>query len=55
MSEKPTSRTERESFFEERLFGDSHYKTTISDGQTKVEGRGHTAEESQKIASKKWK
>jgi hypothetical protein len=48
------SRTERDSFFEERLFGDHHYKTTISDGSRKVEGRGRTSEESQEVASEKW-
>jgi len=51
---KSTSRTEKESFLEERIFGDDHYKTTISDGGKKVEGRGNTSEESQKVASDKW-
>ncbi len=51
---KSTSRTEKESFLEERIFGDDHYKTSISDGGKKVEGRGNTSEESQKVASDKW-
>ncbi|MFH1311368.1 MAG: hypothetical protein ABIH65_03100, partial [Nanoarchaeota archaeon] len=51
---KTTSRTEKESFFEERIFGDDHYKTTISDGKNRREGRGNTSEESQKVASDKW-
>jgi hypothetical protein len=51
MSGKTTSKTETEMF----LFDDSpHYKTTISDGSRKVEGRGRTSEESQECASKKW-
>ena len=54
MGKETTSRTEGESFVEERIFGDSHYKTTISDGDEKVEGRGRTSEESQKVASDKW-
>ncbi len=53
MSEKK-SETEKESFVEERIIGGSHYKTTISDGEKKVEGRGNTSEESQKVASEKW-
>jgi hypothetical protein len=49
------SRTEKESFIEERISGDpSHYKTTISDGEHKAEGRGRTSEEAEKIASDKW-
>ncbi|MBU4283638.1 MAG: hypothetical protein KJ968_00895 [Nanoarchaeota archaeon] len=51
---KTTSRTGKDSFLVERIFGDSHYKTTISDGGKKVEGRGNTSKESQKIASDKW-
>ena len=31
-----------------------HYKTTISDGDRKVEGRGRTAEEAEKTAKEKW-
>ena len=47
------SRTEKDSFLVERLFGDSHYKTTISDGNRTWTGRGKKPEESQKIASEK--
>jgi len=54
MSDKAKSRTEKESFFAERLVGNDHYKTTISDGKDKVEGRGNTAEEAEKRASDKW-
>lgn len=54
MPRKTTSRTEKESFFEERIFGDDHYKTTITDGKDKREGRGNTAEEAEKRASDKW-
>jgi len=49
-----TSKTEKESYLPERIFGDSHYKTTISDGKDKAEGRGNTSEESQAVASGKW-
>jgi hypothetical protein len=55
MGREAKSRTEKESWIEERIFGDSHYKTTISDGDKSVDGRGRTAEESQKIASEKRK
>jgi len=51
------TRTEKEGFDEERVFGDHHYKTTISDGKDgkdKEEGRGKTSEESEKIANDKW-
>ncbi len=54
MSKEAKSRTEKESFFPERLFGGEHYKTTISDGKDKVEGRGRTSEEAEKLAGKKW-
>ena len=39
MDREKTSKTEKESYLEERLFnlGD-HYKTTISNGEHKVEG-----------------
>ena len=52
---KPESRTEKDSFFEERLIGSHHYKTTISNGTDRVVGHGNTPEDSQKIASEKWK
>jgi hypothetical protein len=48
------SRTEKDSFFEERLFGGYHYKTTISDGRRTEVGRGRTSEESQEVASEEW-
>lgn len=36
MSKKTTPKTEKETWFEERIFGlDSHRKTTISDGDKK--------------------
>ena len=54
MGGEKTSRTEKDSFIEERIFGGHHYKTTISDGQHKVEGLGRTAEEAEKTASEKW-
>ncbi len=54
MGSDKTSRTEKESFIEEAIFGDHHHKTTISEGGKSVEGRGRTSEESQKIASEKW-
>jgi hypothetical protein len=56
MSQKTKSTTEKETWVEESLFGlGSHHKTTISDGNQKVEGRGRTSEESQRIASDKYK
>ena len=51
---KTTSTTEEDSFFEERLFGNHHYKTTISDGERTVTGLGRTAEESERRASEEW-
>lgn len=51
---KATSRTEKESFIVERLFGGSHHKTTILDGKDTVEGRGRDAEEAESRASDKW-
>ena len=54
MPKKATSRTEKESFFEERIFGDHHYKTTITDGKDRAEGRRRTPEEAEKLASTKW-
>ena len=49
---EPSSKTERESFFFERLAGGDHAKTTITDesGNTSV-GRGATEEEAQQRAS----
>lgn len=55
MSKKTSSKTEKETWIEEAIFGlGSHHKTTISDGDKKVEGRGSTSEKSQKVASDKW-
>lgn len=55
MGKETKSRTEKESWIEERIFGlGEHHKTTISDGDKKVEGRGRTAEEAEKIAKEKW-
>ena len=52
---KTTSRTEKEIWVEEAIFNlGPHYKTTISDGKDRVEGRGNTAEKSQEVASDKW-
>jgi len=48
------STTEKDSFFHERLFGEHHYLTKISDGDRRVEGVGNTPEKSQKVASEKW-
>ncbi|MBN1861624.1 MAG: hypothetical protein JW840_09215 [Candidatus Thermoplasmatota archaeon] len=49
MKQNTKSRTEKETWVEESIFGlGSHYKTTISDGDQKVEGRGRTSEVSQK-------
>jgi len=55
MGKETKSRTGKESWIEERIFGlGEHYKTTISDGNKKVEGRGRTAKEAEKIAKAKW-
>jgi len=54
MGSKTTSKTERDSSFVERIFGDHHYKTTITDGDDSVERRGRSSEESQKRASESW-
>lgn len=43
------------SFTLENILGiGGHYKTTISDGEDKVEGLGRTSEGSQQVASEKW-
>lgn len=54
MPRKTTSRTEKESFFPERLIGEDHHKTTITDGKDKRVGRGNTSEEADKRAADKW-
>lgn len=55
MSDKPKSRTEEDSFAEERLFGMHHHKTTISDGEHTHYGRGNTPREAEREASKRWR
>ena len=54
IQKKSASQTEKESFFEKRIFNDHHYKTTITDGKDKAEGRGRTPEEAEKLASDRW-
>jgi len=54
MGKDTKSRTEKDSFLEERIFGDHHYKTSISDGRREATGRGRTSEESQKNAGEKY-
>ena len=54
MTDKTKSTTEKETNLVERIFGDDHYKTTITDGKDKAEARGSTAEQSQKLASERW-
>ena len=54
MPRKTTSRTEKETFVEERIFGGGHHKTTIRDGKDKRVGRGNTSEEAEKRAADKW-
>lgn len=51
---RKTSRTEKDSFFEGRIIGTHHYKTTIYNDRHKVEGRGRTPEEAEKRASEEW-
>lgn len=52
---KPTSKTTRDSFLIEDIFGiGGHYKTTVSDGKRKAVGLGRTSRESQKRASQYW-
>jgi hypothetical protein len=55
MANKTISKTEKESWFEERLFDlGHHYKTIISNGKDRVEGRGATAKKAEEIANLKW-
>ena len=54
MGKETTSRTERDSNLVERIFGDYHHKTTISDGKNTVSGEHRTSEGSGKVASDKW-
>lgn len=51
---KTKSKTEEDSFFEERLTGTKHFKTTISDGTEKVVKRANSAKEAEKRAKKAW-
>jgi hypothetical protein len=52
---KPTSKTERDSFLIEDIFGiGGHHKTTISDGKSKAVGLGRTSQQSQKNAKHYW-
>jgi len=45
----------KRSWFEERLFDlGHHYKTIISNGKDRVEGRGATAKKAEEIANLKW-
>lgn len=56
MDQKSKSTTEKETWVEESIFNlGGHHKTSITDGDRTVTGRGNTSEESQKIASEKWK
>ena len=54
MGRKPTSKTERDTDFVDRIVGSHHYKTVITDGVDRVERLGRTPEESQKRANKSW-
>lgn len=54
MPRKTSSKTEKESFFGERLVGTDHHKTTIANGKDKSVGRGNTAKEAEKRASDRW-
>ena len=54
MGRKTTSTTKEDSNIGERLTGDSHHVTKITDGDRTVEGRAKSSEESQRRASKKW-
>jgi len=54
MSKGTKSRTEKETFIDERIFGGEHRKTTITDGKEKAVGRGNTAKEAEKRASDRW-
>ena len=55
MADKTKSKTEKDSFLVDRVFGlGGHHKTTITGGGKKVEGLGRTSKESQKRASDKW-
>jgi hypothetical protein len=51
---KAKSKTVRDTTLVERLIGSHHYKTTISDGKSKVEGLGKDRAEAEKRASTRW-
>lgn len=51
---KTTSKTVHDTNLVERLVGSHHYKTTISDGKSRVEGLGRNREEAEKRASNRW-
>ena len=48
------SKTERDTNLVDRIIGTHHHKTTITDGEDKVEGLGRTPEEAEERASEKW-
>ncbi len=48
------SETKKDSNIVERITGSHHYKTTISDGEDKVEAEGRTAKEAEERASERW-
>ena len=48
------SKTEQDTNLVDRIVGTHHHKTTISDGEDKVEGLGRTSEEAEERASEKW-
>jgi hypothetical protein len=52
---KPTSVTKTDTNVVERVIGDKHYKTTVSDGKDSVTREGRTAEEAERRASETWK
>ena len=51
---KATSKTVRDTTLVERLIGSHHYKTTISDGKSKVQELGRDRVEAEKRASNRW-
>ncbi len=53
-NDKPTSKTGKESWVEERLFGLEHDKTVISKGGKTYTGLGNSPEESEKRAREKY-
>jgi len=54
MSHKAKSRTQKDSTFVERLFGEHHHRTTISKGPKTWDGRGRTGREASKNASDRY-